>query len=463
MIIMSAWPRRRETGQARAEGDRTLKSPRPARLFRSAGRRSALLAACVAILFAALGTVRAFVPAALLAESPFDLDLALRTMSLGWFEPRHATPVAIVDIDAATHRGWGSPAVTPRDAIASLLQVTTGAQPIAVVVDIDLSWGDDDAVQGDGERRLAEFLRQYRGVAPIIFPKRVEPAPDGTLRAARSPYDTILAGNSQLAWAHASFQTDGGGAVRDWAPWLPVCDERGPAWLPSVTMRIAAMAPELPAGLERPTPPAPLENCVDGREPPTERLLVGPRLTGQARPVLMPMTSVVSAEMLLAPGMEIDGATLFGGRVVFIGATYPNSGDFWLTPSGVLPGVELLANTVRHAPLRTQAGLAAEIGYRLNALVLFAVFAAAAWWLRGLVAVTAIMLFALVYVSTAIGLFDHYAVFDALEAAIVLTIVYKALEVVVESVVDWRNMRGDHPRGPRGWWQTLKAACVRQD
>lgn len=440
-----------------------MKNPDPARLFRSAGWRSAVLAAGIAILFAALGTVRAFAPAALLAQSPFDLDLALRTMSLGWFAPRHATPVAIVDIDAATHRGWGSPAVTPRDSIAHLLEVTTAAQPVAVVVDIDLSWGDGGSGRGDGDRRLEEFLRRYRGVAPIIFPKRVEPAPDGTLRAAGSPYDTILAGNSRLAWAHASFQADGGGAVRDWAPWLAVCDARGPTWLPSVTTRIAAMAPELPAGLERPAPPAPLESCANLREPPTERLLVGPRLTGQARRVLAPTASVVSAEMLLQPGMAIDGASLFGGRVVFIGATHAGSGDFWLTPSGVLPGVELLANTVRHAPLRPQAGLAAEVGHRVNALVLFAVFAAAAWWLRGVVAVLAIMLFALVYVSTAIGLFDHYGVFDALEAAIVLTIVYKTLEVVVEFVVDWRRMRDDHPRGLRGWWQTFKAACVRQD
>lgn len=422
-----------------------------------------MVAAGVAILFAALGTVRAFAPASLLAESPFDLDLALRTMSLGWFEPRHATPVAIVDIDAATHRGWGSPAVTPRDAIARLLEVTTAAQPIAVVADIDLSWGDGGTAPDDADLALRGFLGRYRGVAPIIFPKRLEPAPDGTLRAAASPYDTILAGNSRLAWAHASFQTDDGGAVRDWAPWLAVCDERGPVWLPSVTTRIAAMAPELPAGLERPTPPAPLESCVDLGEPATERLLVGPRLTGQARLVMAPMASVVSAQMLLEPEVAIDGASLFGGRVVFIGATHASSGDFWLTTSGVLPGVELLANTVRHAPLRARAGAAAEFGYRVNALVMFAVFAAAAWWLRGLVAVLAIMLFALAHVASAIGLFDYYAVFDALEAAIVLTIVYKALEVVVEFVVDWRRLRDDHPQGLRGWWRTLKAACVRQD
>ncbi len=440
-----------------------MKNLNPATLFRSEGRRAATLAALIAIVFAALGTVRAFAPASLLVEAPFDLDLALRTLSLGWFVPRNATPVAIVEIDAATYRAWGSPAVTPRAAIARLLRVTTDAQPLAVVTDIDLSWGDGEAAPGPGHHALREFLRQYRGAAPIIFPKRVEPAADGTLRTAASPFDAIVAGNSQLAWAHARFQTDGSGAVRDWAPWLAVCDDDGPGWLPSVTTRIAAMAARLPAGLERPAVPASPDSCLAGDATPTERLLVGTRLTGKARRALSADASVVSAAMLLDPGVEVDGAQVFGGRVVFIGATHPSSGDFWLTPSGVLPGVELLANTVRFAPLRTRPGLAAETWYRVNAIALFAIFAALAWSLRGLVAVVAVMITALLYVSAAIGLVDYYAVFNALEAAILLMIVYKALEVVVEFIVEWRRTRRDHAKGFGGWLQTLKAACVRQD
>lgn len=441
----------------------TLKKLNPVPLIRSPARRSATLFVSVAILFAALGTVRAFAPASLLAEPPFDLDLALRTLSLGWFEARGATPVAIVDIDAATHGGWGSPAVTPRDAIARLLQVTTSSAPLAVVADIDLSWGGGDTAEREGDRVLHAFFHDYRGEAPIILPKRLEPAEDGSLRPAASPYDAIVAANPRLAWAHANFQTDEGGAVRDWAPWLAVCDQDSPGWLPSVTTRIAQMAARPPAGLERPATPAPLESCVAGDAATAERLLVGPRLTGHSRPAISPGASTVSAAVLLDPDVEVDSEQLFAGRVVFIGASHASSGDFWLTPGGARPGVELLANTVRYAPLRAKPGVATEVGYRTNALVLFTCFAALAWWLRGLVAAFAAILVALAYVSAAIGLADYYRVFDALEAAILLMVVYKALEVVVEFVVDWRRVRADHPAGWAGWWRTLKAACVRQD
>ena len=84
-----------------------------------------------------------------------------------------------------------------------------------MVVDIDLSWGDGSSADADGGQRvLREFLQAYPGSAPLIFPKRVEPAPDGTRRLAASPLDDVFEDNSRLGWAHASFETDGGGAVR---------------------------------------------------------------------------------------------------------------------------------------------------------------------------------------------------------------------------------------------------------
>ena len=58
-----------------------------------------------------------------------------------------------------------------------------------------------------------------------------------------------------------------------------------------------------------------------------------------------------------------------------------------LTPSGVLPGVELLANTVRFAPLQVEnEGGTSRLSYRLTALLLFVAFACLQWWLRGLAA-----------------------------------------------------------------------------
>ena len=67
-----------------------------------------------AVLYAALGTLQFAKPPKFLSKSPFDMDLALRAVALGWFDSKRTIPVTIVDIDEETHRSWGSPAITPR-------------------------------------------------------------------------------------------------------------------------------------------------------------------------------------------------------------------------------------------------------------------------------------------------------------------------------------------------------------
>lgn len=434
----------------------------PAAMLRTEARRAMLLAGCVALIFAALGTVRAFAPAGFLAESPFNLDLALRTLSLGWFEPRHTVPITIVDIDEPTHRGWGSPAVTPRAELAHLLQAVTRADPHAIVMDIDLSWGGATADADAGHRQLADFLERYAGPAPIVLPKRVEPDPQGLPAPAASPIDTIVERNPHLAWAHASFQTDDGGAVRQWSPWLGVCVDGQPAWLPAVAIRVAALLPALLQATSPPAPPLPAD-CSTPEQSAGQRLLIGPRVTGSKGAMLGRDARAVSAALLLDREVARDDSRLFGNRVVLIGATHASAGDFWLTPAGVLPGVELLANSVRYAPQQAGTGPAGEFAYRSKALVLFGLFAAASWWLRGLVAVIAAMLVALLAVSVAVGGFDDLGIFDALEAAILLTIAYHALRALTDFIVDWRTERASHPVGIHGTLGTVRAVCIRQD
>ena len=58
---------------------------------------------------------------------------------------------------------------------------------------------------------------------------------------------------------------------------------------------------------------------------------------------------------------------------VFIGATHSGTGDVWVTPSGLLPGVELLANTVRFLPLQSTTGRHAELAYRTATILSFLV------------------------------------------------------------------------------------------
>jgi hypothetical protein len=309
---------------------------------------------------------------------------------------------------------------------------------------------------------LAEFLARYAGPSPIVLPKRLEPDPPRLPVPAASPIDAIVERNPHLVWAHASFQTDDGGAVRRWSPWLGVCVDGEPMWLPAVATRVDAV---LPAALQsnRHPPPTPPADCSTPEASPDMRLLIGTRVTGNAGAMLGRDARAVSAALLLDPEVARDDSRLFGGRVVLVGATHASSGDFWLTPAGVLPGVELLANSVRFARQQAGTGPGAEFAYRSKALVLFGLFAAAAWWLRGLVAVIAAILVALVAVSIAVGGFDDLGIFDALEAAVLLTIAYHALRALAEFVVDWRSERARHPAGFRGTLRSLRAVCIRQD
>ncbi len=413
----------------------------------------------VAIGFAAAGAVRVFTPMGLLAQSPFNLDLALRTLSAGWFQPEDVVPVAIVEIDEATHRGWGSPAITPREPLVELIRKVVDAGPAAVVVDIDLAWGGDDP----GLAGLRGFLAGYAGAAPLIFPKRIEPGPGGSRRAATSPLDDLFESNPRLAWAHASFETESGGMVRQWADWIELCTDDGTRQLPSVATRVSLLVEPLPAGLSRTAPPPLAGDCRRGSDPPPRLLLIGPRMSGPAAGMLSADAAAVSAAALLDPELDRDDAWLFGDRVVFIGATHAASGDFWLTPSGVLPGVELLAHTVRLSPLGAARGAGADAALRVAVLAGFLAFAIASLKLRGLAMAFAFVVTGLLYVSLPIWLFGYYRIFEALELAVLLFVFYKFLQAALDMADDWKSQRARHGPGWRGRLRTAWAACRKPD
>lgn len=417
--------------------------------------RARTLLLAVALGFAAAGVAGTFSAMRLLAESPFDLDYALRTLSAGWFQPRDVVPVTVVEIDEATHRAWGSPAITPRGSLAALLGSVTQAQPAAVIVDIDLAWSGDE----DGQGALRQFLSTYSGPAPILFPKRLDPGPGGTRSQAPSSFDDVFAANPRLAWIHASFESDSGGVVHQWADWLEVCTADGTQMLASAPARLSLLLDPLPQGLRRSTPPLSTGSCRRDDDPPGQLLLIGPRLTGPGRAGMTGDAAAVSALSVLDPDVARDDAWLFGNRVVIIGATHAASGDFWLTPSGVLPGVELIAHTVRLSTLRSAPGWRASLAHRAAVLAGFLLFVAIGWWLRGLAAALAYVAGGLLYVAVPIWIWDYYLVFEALEVAILLVLAYKFLQALLDMIEDWKSERSKREPGLRGGLETLWATC----
>jgi CHASE2 domain-containing sensor protein len=409
--------------------------------------RAATLACLFAIAFAASGIAKPPALAGFLANSPFDLDWALRTVSAGWFRSDRELPVTLVDIDDATYQGWGSPALTPRGELARMIDAVAAANPAAVVVDIDFSGGGPEA-DGRVDQPLIDYFAGYRHGAPIILPKRIEAATDGTLHITRSPLDGVVESIPALWWAHASFETDGDGAVRQWARWLAVCSHGGPQWLPAIPVRVAMLLDPLPRDLDRPRVPDPPASCQQAEERPRQRLIIGPRLTGESGSALEAGARAISASLLLDAELARDDAQLFGGRIVIIGASHAGTSDFWLTPSGVLPGVELLANAIRYSTLRAATGPGAELVYRIAALGLFAMFALQAFWLRGVAALLCSIIGGLTVVALAVGIWNYFGIFEALEAAILLTLFYATFNALLKTFAECRAGVLDIPSGP---------------
>ncbi len=402
---------------------------------RSKSIRLRVFAAFWALCLLVSGSLIELPGAGLLAEDPLDMDLALRSVSLGWVAPNRATPMTIVDIDDATYRQWGEPLVTPREVIVELLETVRAARPAAVVLDVDFSGG----LENDrGLIELREYLRAYDG-AVLVLPKRLELDNEGVRRLTASALDEVVASHSKLAWAHANFTTGRNGVVRYFDEWIYACESRGLTGngvaLPSISMylreTLGGDKPSLPTSV------AAADSCERQLPVARQRVLVGPRMTGERRAGRSDDVAAVSAALLLDPELARDDEFLFAGRIVFIGATHSASRDFWLTTSGVLPGIELVANTVRYAQFGEEPGVRGETFFRVLTLALFASFLIAAHRLRALVALAISMIAVLlvVFLATRTG---YLRVFDAIETAIllfVLTLATKAIFDLVEDIV----------------------------
>ena len=392
-----------------------------------------------------------------------DLDNSLRVAAMGRFNSADEVPVTIVDIDEATQAAWHHPLATPRVDLLRMIRVVEAAKPAAIVVDIDVSWGGQPGNTDSVGRVFRTFLERYGGSAPLIFPKRLSLGADGFRHPVANSLDDLFRSNSKLAWAHAEFVTGSGGSVRTWDEWVPVCLTDGPAWLPSVEMAVA-LHTNPPLNTLPPVSPPPLPATCASAKPVTDRLILGPRITGPERGRTGGRAQAVSAAMLLDPAIARDDSSLFTNRVVLIGATHADGGDQWLTPSGVIPGVELVASTILYAPLKPASGFLAESTRRLVGVLLFLVFIATVWFLKGAARPIALILIGLMTTFVALKL-GWFGFLDALEKALLLTIVYEAVRLLIDSGVDfrdgWRDYAvAEHPAKTR-LGHAVKKCCWR--
>jgi CHASE2 domain-containing sensor protein len=390
-----------------------------------------------------------------LADRWLRLDFVLRATALGFVQPADVVPITFVDIDDALYRDrWGSPATTPRDALAAMATRLADGGAGAVVLDIDVSWRDTDGT-------FDAFLAGYEGPAPLVLVKRLEDRADGRY-AADAPIDSIVARNPLLHWAHSHFYLDADQTVRRWAPWLPVCADGGAAVLPSVALRVLMLTrpadyaavvpvPQPPCGRDEVRAPEytvifreDLGRAADGAGLPAigRDGRPGPALRLRARDVL--------------DGLRIDEGTYMRDRVAIIGGSHAAGRDLWRTPLGGLPGAVVLASTVVHAPLQVEMRPPSRAVYRLLVLGLFLLLLALSASLRDLVGIPLALVAAGALTLVALRGFGYYRIFDVVETSILLLLQYKLLRVLFVSLWDdlqaygWRGLLAPERRQQAG-------------
>lgn len=408
----------------------------------SRSRRTLAVALPLVLLFLVFGQIAAPWIVRHLGRIDINTDGILRAVSAEAVAARHGVPVAIVDIDAQTWKQWGEPAATPRAELASilrnLLRPATGDGPLAIVLDIDLGTPQ----QPD---ELLPFLERYPPDAPpIVFPKRLETAADGARSPVPGAYDAVFDGRGNLVWADATLDSDADGVIRHWSLWREVCTGGGTAILPSVAARLSALVagPDGAALLPRPAPPRQSGNCrgsADGAHRP--RILITSiaarrGIAGAGTTIVTPRFVSVPARLVADSEANRDDAALFGGKVVFIGASHEASRDFHRTAYGNLPGVEILAQQVHLAPLSGLRGASYGWGFRLAVLSVFALLLVTDLLMKRFrVATQLLLLVALAW--GAIRWFGSFTVFEVIIVAVSLMIVLAGTRKVWELVRDW--------------------------
>lgn len=276
---------------------------------------------------------------------------------------------AFINIDDATWLAWGVPLITPRFRIATLLARVADSKPAVIVLDVDLAFSDETK----SEEILKDFLNSYPpDAAPLVLVRSLQPAanaPQSELRLTQFEQQTKQA---NIYWALPSFQRDEDGMVRRWQLAAVSCDAAAPITVPSVQLQAAwlwmgyskellnsSLAPLRPGSCDEPTPNARVKIDlgkddrtieISGSDPSSriiytipwvpDRITLGPQMSDGNYKVVVRNADTVSR---IQPG---DGIPGIEGTIAIIGGAFQDSGDWYRTPLGQMPGAFVLINSI---------------------------------------------------------------------------------------------------------------------
>jgi CHASE2 domain-containing sensor protein len=390
-------------------------------------------------------------------------DQMIRLLEQTTYSMPTSPAFVFIDIDDATWKAWGSPLVTPRAQIATLLERVARSKPLAIVLDVDLAYSD--ATDG---KALKDFLADYHsGWPPLLLVRSLADDPDGGLPRLRlTEYDRAVGARTvhgepvpakdNVIFASPLFERDGDGKVRRWKLLAEACDGAAPVVVPSLHLAAALIARQAIYGAPPGDEDAPLKrmarslasftpvNCEragGGREgtldslPPDRPIRiegddVSKRVIYRVAwksgavglgPVVEAPAAAGGGETqlvevrpagLVAPGDQNAAVPGLEGRIVVIGGSFRSSGDRYNTPLGVMPGSLVLINAIEAL---TQNGTPREFPTPFRVVISLLVIVVASLltlFLRPIVAAAALSAFLLMLMFALLNRFQAGAVLD---------------------------------------------------
>lgn len=290
---------------------------------------------------------------------------------------------ALIDVDDATYMEWGARPVTPRDKLKIVLERVAKSKPLAILLDVDLSYSD--ASNPGGEAALGKFFEDYPASAPPLLLVRSlyhGAAPPALPFARPASYDRST-DKPNVLWGSPLFERDTDGKIRRWRLLAQACSDGRPVVLPALHLAAAMImraglagqsaidaVNEVPKRLAsfgadtcaRPSDRSGLVLAQQDGYPAiriggadvSNRVLyhtawqsnavsLGQAAGSEGRTV--PLVAIRPANLLLR-GDQGDPVPGIENKLVVIGGSFGDSGDWHDTPIGRMPGVMLLINAI---------------------------------------------------------------------------------------------------------------------
>ena len=261
------------------------------------------------------------------------LDLVMRLRA-----DRLVSDVVVVAIDEAAFEALGQRQPLPRGYLATLVRSLQRAG--AAVVGLDVSFAAATAEDAALAAAIRGFVGED-GASRVVLTTGAVPerGPLADPALAR----TTVRGSPDVP-------QDADGLIRRIGLLVPGADGLEPAFGLAVVARLGGLTPaalaralgERGGALALPVVRRGRLDPLDAPLPVRPGELSRINFVGRPKSFLTIPSQTVAA--LDAPGAEVPSDNPFRGRIVLVGATFQESRDFFPTPHGALPGVEIHAN-----------------------------------------------------------------------------------------------------------------------